>query len=87
MIYFNPHNPEIEKIFNRLTKNQATLISNSRLATDFSRHKAIRRLREKNHIYIGYDRQKHQSIVFFPPNVKCKKNQKKGYFFFEIKTF
>lgn len=86
MIKFYPNNPEIEKIFNRLTKQQGTVIHTTRLMADIGKNKAIKKLRAKNHIYFGYDRQKHHSIIFFPPNVKVKKKDN-GCFFFEINQF
>lgn len=79
MIFFNPKNPEIEKIFNRLITYPGISIDRN-LARDISRHKTIRRLREKNHMFIARDQNKNKTILFFPPNVKVEK-QNNGFIF------
>jgi len=84
MIHFKPSNPEIEKIFNRLVNNSGTTVKNPKLLTTIGKHRTIKKLRAKDHIFFGYDRQKHQSIIFFPPNVKLKKNLKNNGFDVEI---
>jgi hypothetical protein len=81
MIHFHPSNPEIEKIFNRLLQYPGVSVEH-KLAQDISRNKTIRLLRRKNHLFIGRDYNKHKTIIFFPPNVKVKKNGDN--FFFEI---
>ena len=81
MIYFNPCNPEIEKIFNRLIQYPGVTIDRN-IARNISRYKTIRLLREKNNIYIARDTNKNKTLLFFPPNVKIEKY--KNGFKFEI---
>ncbi len=60
-------------------KDNATNIDTF-LARTLVKDKKIRYLREKEHIFIGLDRNKNKSIVFIPPNKKPKVT-KRGYLF------
>jgi len=80
---FNPNNPEITKLFNKLTTYPGTSI-NSNLAKEVVKFKTIRYLRDKKHMYIAKDRAKNKSIIFFPPNVKINKKENGNGFFFDI---
>jgi len=79
LIYFNPKNPEIEKIFDRFIKHPGTILECDKVHK-INQYKTIRKLREKDHMFIGKDDGKHKTIIFFPPNVKITKH-KNGFSF------
>ena len=68
--------PKDKKIFNLLTRvqqNQAT-VTEYQIAQQLSRYKQIRKLREKDQMYIGMDRRKGKSIIYFKKPLKRKGN-------------
>jgi hypothetical protein len=71
-MYIRNPSKELDDILNRL-KKYPVLKVNPKTAQAISRYKSIRRLSEKNHIWIR------KGIISLPPNVKVKKN-KKGYY-------
>ena len=83
VLTFFPKNKEIERIFDRLTKYPGVSLE-PRLALDIGRNKTIRYLRNNNLIFIANDRRIHKSIIFFPPNIKIKKDAKGKKFFFDL---
>lgn len=70
---FKPKNEEIEKIFKRLAHDGA-VFTNPRIAMDLSRHKKIRELRKQNRFFIGQDRRKHKSILFYSGKIQIDEN-------------
>jgi len=70
---FNPKNEEIEKIFRRLAHDGAAFTS-PRMAVDLSRHKKIRALRQQDKFFIGQDRRKHKSILFYNGKIRIDEN-------------
>jgi len=71
-VWFTSHDPKIMNIMEKLVNRPAIKIDTD-LAKTLSRYKKIRLLREKNHLFIGWDRDKRISILFRPPNVNLKR--------------
>lgn len=72
-MYIRNPTKELDDILKRLTKYPVVRV-NPKTAQSISRYKCIRRLSEKDHIWIK------KGIISIPPQVKIKKN-KNGYHF------
>jgi len=77
LVSFYPKDKEIEKILDRLTKNNATY-TNHTTTRDLCRFKQIRYLREKDKLFVGLDRRKGVSIIYVKKLLIKKGN---GFFF------
>jgi len=76
---WNPKNKDLEKILDRAIHDNGAVFDTA-LAQTLSKNKKIRYLREKDYMYIGLDRNKKKSILFFPQDRKPKKTNR-GYLF------
>ena len=76
---WKPKNKELENILDRAIRDNGAVFDTS-LARTLSKNKKIRYLREKDYFYIGLDRNKKKSVLFFPNGRKPKKT-KRGYLF------
>lgn len=70
-MYFKPINDEIQRVFNNLTKVNATIIT-PRIALDIGRNKNLKQLRKNDNLFIAHDRKKNKSLIYLPPHVKVK---------------
>lgn len=70
---FNPKNDAINNILKRMAKDGATFTQPS-LANQLSKHKRIQNLRQQNKFFIGKDRRKKKSVLFYTGKIRIDGN-------------
>ena len=79
--FYEPKSDELKKMMEQLAKTNVARVK-GKTALDFGRNKLIRKLRENDCIFIGYDNRKRISIMNVAPHVKIKKKDTRYYFEF-----
>jgi len=70
---------EIDKILERLSKVSVARVD-SKFAQSFCKNKAIKQLRDKDNLFVGWDKKKRTSILYIPHRVKIRKKGSKYFF-------
>jgi hypothetical protein len=70
---FNPKDSHIRSIMERLEKDNATVIS-CKDSKQLLNYKQIRKMREKNEMFVGLDRRKNRSVIIVTKLIKKKGN-------------
>ena len=68
---FNPKDPNIYHILERLEKDKATTI-NCHDAKQLLNYQQIRNMRKKDELFVGLDRRKNKSIIMITKPIKKK---------------